>query len=162
MAICSRCGNNAPDGTMMCPVCGTPFPPMPQAAPPPVQQGAVPPIPSAITQGQSGVEIVSQPIPVPNVPSIPNVPDVKAMATGAAQQAATQVLRQFTGAVDVMAPQAQGETVLSTWQAPTGLSSAAQMGVSAVKTATKGKYAWMWFLIPVITILAWVITQLTK
>jgi hypothetical protein len=61
-----------------------------------------------------------------------------------------------------MASDAKGLFVLSNFQLPTDVSSAAQMGVSALQTATKGKKAWAWFLIPAVTILSWVISQLAK
>ena len=193
MAICSRCGNYAPDGTVMCPVCGTPFQFTPQGAPPPVQPMA--------PQGQmmqGGVEVVSPPsIPsmesigtiasnsatqavrqaaqqvasnaglgsIPSIPTIPSIPSAGAigsMASGGVAQAAKQVVQQFTGGVDVMATEAQGEIVLSSWQMPTNPSSVVQMGAKAVQSAKKGKGAWAWFLIPAVTILAWVISQLAK
>ena len=66
------------------------------------------------------------------------------------------------GGFEMMAPDVKGMFVLSSFQPPTDISSAAQMGVSALQTATKGKFAWAWFLIPVVTILAWVISQLAK
>lgn len=100
-----------------------------------------------------------------SMPSIPNIPSVDAigtMATGGLKQAATQAVQQFTGGIDLMATEAQGEIVLSSWKMPTSVPSVVQMGASAVQKATKGKYAWIWFLIPVFTILAWVITQLMK
>lgn len=188
MAICSRCGNYAIDGTAVCPVCGTPFPP--------VQQMAPPPVPGAMPQGpamQSGVEVIMQNPTIqsmgsmvsgnaaqvvkqtvqqvannaglgsmPNIPNIPSVDAIGTMATGGLKQAATQAVQQFTGGIDLMATEAQGEIVLSSWKMPTSASSVVQMGASAVQKATKGKYAWMWFLIPVFTILAWVISQLAK
>jgi hypothetical protein len=61
-----------------------------------------------------------------------------------------------------MASDAKGLFVLSNFQLPKDVSSAAQMGVSALQTATKGKKAWAWFLIPAVTILSWVISQLAK
>ena len=63
-----------------------------------------------------------------------------------------------------MASDVKGMFVLSNFQLPANMnmSSAAQKGVSALQTATKGKYAWAWFLIPAVTILAWVISQLAK
>jgi hypothetical protein len=114
---------------------------------------------------QQTVQQVAKNAGLGSMPSIPNIPSVNAigtMATGGLKQAAKQVVQQFTGGVDVMATEAQGEIVLSTWKMPTSASSVVQMGTSAVQKATKGKYAWMWFLIPVFTILVWVISQLTK
>lgn len=193
MAICSRCGNYSPDGTVMCPVCGTPFPPMPQMSPQaptmsagieivpppvanvqPIQQQPVssPSMPSVGSVGSAASQVVTQTVQqaasnagLGSIPSIPNIPSADAigtMATGGLKQAATQAARQFTGGIDLMATETQGEMVLSSWKMPTSVPSAMQMGASAVQKATKGKYAWMWFLIPVFTILAWVISQLAK
>lgn len=99
---------------------------------------------------------------MPSIPNIPSVDAIGTMATGGLKQAATQAVQQFTGGIDLMATEAQGEIVLSSWKMPTSVPSVVQMGASAVQKATKGKYAWIWFLIPVFTILAWVITQLMK
>lgn len=142
MAICSKCGNYSPDGTVMCPVCGMPFPPVTQ----PVQQQP----------------IQQQPVSPPSIPSIPSVPSVGSMASQAVRQTVQQAAAQMMGGTDLMAPEAQGEIVLSSWKMPTSVPSAMQMGASAVQKASKGKYAWMWFLIPVFTILAWVISQVAK
>ena len=84
------------------------------------------------------------------------------MASQAVRQTVQQAATQMMGGSDLMAPEAQGEIVLSSWKMPTSVPSAMQMGTSTVQKATKGKYAWMWFLIPVFTILAWVISQLAK
>lgn len=151
MAICSRCGNYSPDSTVMCPVCGTPFPPVPQ----PVQQ----PIQGQPFQQQP---VQQQPVSPPSIPSIPSIPSVGYMASQAVRQTVQQAATQMMGGTDLMAPEAQGEIVLSSWKMPTSVPSAMQMGASAVQKASKGKYAWMWFLIPVFTILAWVISQLAK
>ena len=174
MAICSRCGNYAPDGTVMCPVCGTPFPPMQQVVPPPVQQmapqgsigtmasnSATQAVRQAAQQVASNAGLGSIPS-IPNIPSIPSAGAVGNMVTGGVAQAAKQVVQQFTGGVDVMATEEQGEIVLSSWQMPTNPSSVVQMGAKAVQSAKKGKGAWAWFLIPAVTILAWVISQLAK
>lgn len=84
------------------------------------------------------------------------------MASQAVRQTVQQAATQMMGGTDLMAPEAQGEIVLSSWKMPTNVPSAMQMGASAVQKASKGKYAWMWFLIPVFTILAWVISQVAK
>ena len=157
MAICSRCGNYSPDGTVMCPVCGMPFPPVTQ----PVQQQPIQgqPFQQQPVQQQP---IQQQPVSPPSIPSIPSVPSVGSMASQVVRQTVQQAATQMMGGSDLMAPEAQGEIVLSSWKMPTSVPSAMQMGASAVQKATKGKYAWMWFLIPVFTILAWVISQLAK
>ena len=63
------------------------------------------------------------------------------------------------GLFDVKAPDASGVFVASSWQIPTNVASVARMGQSAIGKVGR-KYAWMWFLIPTVTILAFVISKL--
>ncbi len=71
---------------------------------------------------------------------------------------AMNVLQQV---FDVKAPDIKGMFVMSSWQIPTGFSSAASAGITALGSVSRrGNYAWMWFLIPAITILTWLLSLL--
>ena len=64
------------------------------------------------------------------------------------------------GVFDIKASDTAGVFVASSWQMPQNVSSAAKRGMSALKGGNKGKYAWTWFLIPVITIISFIISKL--
>ena len=63
------------------------------------------------------------------------------------------------GIFDIKASDTPGAFVASSWQIPTDASSAMQMGMSALNSVSK-KYAWAWFLIPAVTIIAFIISKL--
>ena len=64
------------------------------------------------------------------------------------------------GVFDIKASNNAGVFVASSWQMPENVSSAVQKGMSALNGGTKGKYAWTWFLIPVVTIISYIISKL--
>lgn len=104
-----------------------------QQAPPPLPQQQMPPLPQ-------------QQMPPPQIP--PQMPPPQ------------QMLRP---AIDMAAASFKGEFIAGTWQMPV---SAVPFGLSAVN-GVRGKnsiqkYAWVWFLIPAITLLLFLIDQLSK
>ena len=103
-----------------------------QQAPPPLPQQQMPPLPQ-------------QQMPPPQIP--PQMPPPR------------QMLRP---SIDMAAASFKGEFIAGTWQMPV---SAVPFGLSAVN-GVKGKnsiqkYAWVWFLIPAITLLVFFIDVLT-
>ena len=62
--------------------------------------------------------------------------------------------------MDIQASAAQGETVLSSWQIP--VDNPSMNGAPSAQGSDRRRYAWLWFLIPIITILAFVVYLLTK
>lgn len=154
MAYCIKCGYYAADGAKVCIMCGTPLPSInprtqptaPAAAPQaPMQQGGDVANNSAALW-QKGANAVQQAVQQPQ----------------SVRQAAQQMVQQFTGGTDIMASETQGEIVLSSWRLPTNAKSISQMGAKAVKKAAKKKGGCAWFLIPLITILAWFFNQVMK
>lgn len=104
-----------------------------QQAPPPLPQQQMPPLPQ-------------QQMPPPQRP--PQMPPPQ------------QMLRP---AIDMAAASFKGEFIAGTWQMPV---SAVPFGLSAVNGVRDKnsiqKYAWVWFLIPAITLLLFLIDQLSK
>ena len=85
------------------------------------------------------------------------------MATGGVQQAATQVVQQLTDGIDLNMSNMPGIIVTQRW---TQLMSPAGGAVGAVasqaKKWTREKLSWLWFLIPIITIIIYLINLATK
>ena len=70
---------------------------------------------------------------------------------------AMNVLQQV---FDVKAPDIKGMFVMSSWQMPS-TASVTSAGMAALGNAARGgNYAWLWFLIPAITILTWLLSLL--
>ena len=120
-----------------------------------VAAGAIPNIPSIPS-------IPSTPS-IPSIPSIPSVESIGSMATGGVTQAATQAVQQFVNGIDLKMTDAPGIIVGQRW---TQLMSPAGGAVGAVasqaKKWTREKLSWLWFLIPIITIIIYLINLATK
>ncbi len=133
-----------------------------QAAPPqPPHQPVPPPQPVQTdsfgvgSRGQGAEDYLSssrdRARPVrPQAPSMPNIPPL----TGGMNP-----MSALQGIFDIKASDMPGAFVASSWQIPTDASSAMQMGMSALNSVSK-KYAWAWFLIPAVTIIAFIISKL--
>ncbi len=103
---------------------------------------------------------------IPSIPSVPSVPDVGAvvgsvgsMASGGVMQAATQMVQQLAGgSIDLTMSNMPGLMVTQRW---TQLMSPAGGAVGAVasqaKKWTRNKLSWLWFLIPIITTIIYLI-----
>ena len=128
-----------------------PAPPQqpPQMSPMPPRQPAPPQQPPQMRPMPPRQPSVS-PVP-PQVPSMPNIPPF----TGGMNPMST-----LQGVFDIKASNNAGVFVASSWQMPENVSSAVQKGMSALNGGTKGKYAWTWFLIPVVTIISYIISKL--
>ncbi|MBQ2164607.1 MAG: hypothetical protein II445_08915, partial [Muribaculaceae bacterium] len=97
------------------------------------------------------------------IPSIPDVGSVVgsvgSMASGGVKQAATQMVQQLAGgSIDLTMSNVPGLMVTQRW---TQLMSPAGGAVGAVasqaKKLTRNKLSWLWFLIPLITIIIYLI-----
>ena len=167
-------------------------PPVQQPVAPPVQQGAPPPVPSAkpsmpsipsipsvegvkgevrrvatqaAQQVASNAGIGSIPsIPsIQSIPSIPSVGSIEAMATGGVKQAATQVVQQFTNGIDLTMSNVPGLMITQRWtQTLSPVGGAVGAVASQAKKWTRNKLSWFWFLIPLITIIIYLINLATK
>ena len=179
--VCNFCGAQQVPGNMIPPHAPQQpapqrpvHPPQPQMPPQqPAPHQAPPPQPMPPQQSAPQPVSPSQPMP-PQQPVAPQMaPPQQPVAPQPASppQSANDSLPSggsgwvpplgSLGGIDVMATDAKGLFVLSEFQLPANMSSAAQMGMSALQTATKGKYAWAWFLIPAVTILAFLIDKIT-
>ena len=187
MAYCIRCGKPLVPGVRFCNACGAPVAVKPQAQPMPPRQPAPPqpppqaqPMPPRMPPRQPAPpqqppqmppmpprqpappqqppqmrpmpprQPSVSPVP-PQVPSMPNIPPF----TGGMNPMST-----LQGVFDIKASNNAGVFVASSWQMPENVSSAVQKGMSALNGGTKGKYAWTWFLIPVVTIISYIISKL--
>ena len=85
------------------------------------------------------------------------------MVTGGVKQAATQAVQQFTNGIDLTMSNMPGIMVTRRWmQSMSPVGGAVGAIASQAKKGTCDKLSWLWFLIPLITVIIYLINLATK